>query len=156
MASSTRIRGTAAFALACLCLWLIARTPAPAAAGPARASSAAAGASIAYITGTEHSPSPVVWVANGAGQEPQRLGPGNEPLVAPNGHSVPATLFGTGPNGEMGPALAIYSTIGARTVEYFSVQTSTATALAWSPDSRYLAVFLQSTSISETAKRSGL
>jgi len=122
---------------------------------PARASSAAAAARIAYVTGTERSPFPVVWVANGAGQEPQRLGPGNEPLMAPNGHSVAASLLG-GPNNEAGPALAIYSTIGARTVEYFNLQTSTAAALAWSPDSRYLAVFLQSNSISEAAQRSGL
>ena len=157
----------AAFAIACLLLWLIARTAAPAAAVlPAPHAVAAEPAPqlppapsrvmrIAYVTGTEHSPLPVVWAANGAGREPQRLGPGSEPLLAPNGHSVAATLLG-GPNNEAGPALALYSTVGAHTREYFNLQTSTAAALAWSPDSRYLAVFLQSSSISEAAQRSGL
>jgi hypothetical protein len=77
-----------------------------------------------------------VWVANGSGGHQRVLGPGELPLVAPDGRAVAAELTpSTG-------VLAVYSTAGGRTQHYPSVG-SVATPLAWSPDSRYLAVRVQ-------------
>ena len=45
---------------------------------------------------------------------------------------------------EHGPAIGIYPTSGAAVADYLSLEASTATPLAWSPDSRYLAVYAQS------------
>lgn len=110
---------------------------------------------LAYVTSTATSPSEV-WTAQLNGSAPRRLGPGDSPLISPNGHSVAAALFGATANSEQGPALAIYSTVGAPTTEYLSLETANATPLAWSPDSRYLAVSLMSTSVTNIAKGSGL
>jgi hypothetical protein len=44
-----------------------------------------------------------------------------------------------------GPALAIYSAAGALPRRYFEASQDTARAVAWSPDSRYVAVILSST-----------
>ncbi|MHB8241873.1 MAG: hypothetical protein ACYDHN_07760 [Solirubrobacteraceae bacterium] len=110
---------------------------------------------LAYVTGTTYSPS-AVWVANTDGSQPKRLGPGDSPLVAPDGALVAASLFGATANSEQGPAVAVYSTTGAPVTEYLSLETATATPLAWSPDSRYLAVSLMSTAVSSPAKQSGL
>jgi hypothetical protein len=97
-------------------------------------------AGLAYLTGTERS-TPTVWAAQANGREPKRLGPGLDPLLAPNGRSVAAVTFSTQAHG---PALVIYSTVGGTANQYFSLATVTAQPLAFSPDSRYLAVALQS------------
>lgn len=110
---------------------------------------------LAYVTGTIHSPS-AVWVSNIDGSQPKRLGPGDSPLVSPDGQLVAAALFGATANSERGPALAVYSTTGAPVTEYLSLETATATPLAWSPDSRYLAVSLMSTAVTNIANQSGL
>jgi hypothetical protein len=110
---------------------------------------------IAYVTGGAQS-LPSVWIAGAAGQEPKLLGPGDQPLLAPNGLSVAASRFGSGSNSEMGPAIGIYPATGAPVVNYLSLATSTAQPLAWSPDSRYLAVAFQSTSVTNIARNSGL
>lgn len=96
---------------------------------------AASAGKLAYETGTAHTS---VWLANANGTHGQKLGPGQQPLLAPNGKSVAATLFGP-----KGPGLAIY-TPGAATKRYFDNAHASAGALAWSPDSRFLAVGLTS------------
>jgi Tol biopolymer transport system component len=110
---------------------------------------------LAYVTGTIKSPS-AVWVAQPNGAEPKRLGPGDSPLLAPDGQLVAASLFGATGDSEGGPAIAIYSAVGAPTNEYLNLATATATPLAWSPDSRYLALSLMSTAVHNIARQSGL
>lgn len=111
---------------------------------------------LAYTTGTEKSPSTFVWIAQASGREPKRLGPGLDPLLSPNGQSVAATLLGATPDAEKGPALGIYSALGAPVANYLDLETANSTPLAWSPDSRYLAVMRQSTEVTNIAAGSGL
>jgi hypothetical protein len=113
-------------------------------------------ARLAYVTGTDREPTPSVWIAQANGREPKRLGPGLDPLLSPNGQSVAATLLGTAPNSEKGPALGIYSALGAPVADYLDLETANSTPLAWSPDSRYLAVMRQSTEVTNIAAGSGL
>lgn len=110
---------------------------------------------IAFIGGTAQT-LPSVWTAGAGGQEAKELGPGDDPLVSPNGQSVAASLFGSGPNSQRGPSIAIYSTSGAPVADYLSLATATAMPLAWSRDSRYLAVAVQSTALRDIAPRSSL
>jgi hypothetical protein len=107
---------------------------------------------LAYATGSERS-SPAVWVANANGGQAKRLGLGLEPLISPNGQWVAASAFGAvvGTQ-EQGPAIVIYSTTAAAApLNALSLATATAQPLAWSPDSRYLAVALQSTTLPSEA-----
>jgi hypothetical protein len=100
---------------------------------------------LAYVTGISTSK---VWLASAGGTESKLLGPGQQPLLAPDGQLVAASLFGVSPGvEEHGPALGLYSASGAPIVDYLNLETSTAVPLAWSQDSRYLAVQLQSTQI---------
>jgi hypothetical protein len=100
---------------------------------------------LAYVTGSSTSK---VWLASASGTESKLLGPGQQPLLAPDGQLVAASLFGVSPGvEEHGPALGIYPASGAPVVDYLNLETNTAAALAWSQDSRYLAVQLQSTQI---------
>jgi hypothetical protein len=113
-------------------------------------------ARLAYVTQTASS-TPLVWSALASGLEPVRLGPGDQPLIAPSGLAVAASLFGTVIGlQEQGPAIVIYSTTGGTSTTYLDLSTATATPLAWSPDSRYLAVARQSTAVSDIAAGSGL
>jgi hypothetical protein len=57
---------------------------------------------------------------------------------------------------EVGPSLGVYPASGAVVSSYLSLETAVATPLAWSPDSRYLAVALRSNGTSNTAEDSGL
>jgi len=111
---------------------------------------------LAYLTETA-SGSPKVWIAAANGSAPKLLGPGQQPLLAPNGQSVAVALFGTvsGPQ-ESGPAIGIYPSSGAPVADYLSLEAATATPLAWSPDSRYLAVFAQSNATVGIASSSSL
>jgi hypothetical protein len=93
-------------------------------------------AKLAYATGGAKTS---VWLASATGKGGKKLGPGTAPLLAPNGTAVAATLFGP-----KGPGLAIYAP-GAATKTYFDNAQAIASAVAWSPDSRYLAVSLSST-----------
>jgi hypothetical protein len=100
---------------------------------------------LAYVTGSSTSK---VWLASAGGAESKLLGPGQQPLLAPDGQLVAASLFGVSPGvEEHGPALGVYAASGAPVVDYLNLETNTAAALAWSQDSRYLAVQLQSTQI---------
>ncbi len=102
---------------------------------------------LAYVTETAASTSKV-WLASASGREAKLLGPGQQPLLAPDGQLVAVSLFGVSPGvEEHGPALGLYSASGAPVVDYLNLETSTASPLAWSQDSRYLAVQLQSTQI---------
>jgi Tol biopolymer transport system component len=110
---------------------------------------------IAYVIETASSPA-AIWTVRADGSQTTRVGAGSSPVIAPSGQQVAASLFGIGIGVETGPALAIYSTVGAAPLEYLSLAGETATPLAWSPDGRYLAVDVQSTAIKNTAKLSGL
>jgi len=93
---------------------------------------------IAYVTGAGQGSS-VVWLAAPDGSGAHRLGPGSEPLLSPSGSLVAASS----PSAR-GPALTIYTSTGSTLRMFFSTALVTAAAQAWSPDSRYLAVVLQS------------
>jgi hypothetical protein len=111
---------------------------------------------LAYLTETA-SGSPKVWIAAANGSGAKLLGPGQQPLLAPNGESVAVALFGTvsGPQ-EHGPAIGIYPSSGAAIADYLSLEAATATPLAFSPDSRYLAVYGQSNATVGIAAASSL
>jgi hypothetical protein len=106
---------------------------------------AEARSALTYSTG---SVTPTVWLAHANGKQAGRLGPGAQPLMAPSGASVAATGIGS-----KGAALVIYRP-GSPKRRYFDLATVQAVALAWSPDSRYVAVELDS--VGTTAKGSGL
>jgi|HubBroStandDraft_2_1064218.scaffolds.fasta_scaffold14822_3 hypothetical protein len=111
---------------------------------------------LAYLTETATSASKV-WVAAANGSDRKLLGLGQQPLLSPNGQSVAVSLFGAMPGvEEHGPAIGIYPVSGAPIADYLSLETATATPLAWSPDSRYLAVYRQSNEVTNIAAGSGL
>ncbi len=124
----------------------------PATAGAAGETQIAIPRRIAYVTSSLAKPQPQVWAALGNGSEPRLLGPGSSPLLAPNGALVAAALFGA----EHGPSLALYTVAGAAPLRVGDLAVQTAMPLAWSPDSRYLAVSLVSTAVKNVAKSSGL
>jgi hypothetical protein len=108
------------------------------------ASGAAASASapqseslIAYVGGGQ---TPAVWVAEADGSHAHRIAAGNDPLVSPNGAYVAVQHFA-----QSGAAIELYTTAGKRLGGYFDSAKDSATALAWSSTSRYLAVGLSST-----------
>jgi Tol biopolymer transport system component len=111
---------------------------------------------LVYLTQTATG-TPKVWLAALNGGEAKLLGPGQQPLLAPSGQSVAVALFGT-VNGEQehGPAIGIYPSSGGAIADYLSLEAATATPLAWSPDSRYLAVYAQSTATVGIATASSL
>jgi hypothetical protein len=111
---------------------------------------------LAYVTETASATSKV-WVAAANGRDPKLLGPGQQPLLSPDGASVAVSLFGIAPGPEEhGPAVGIYPASGAPIADYLSLETATSTPLAWSPDSRYLAVYRQSNRLTNIAAGSGL
>lgn len=127
--------------------------PASAAGSPTGATAVVAGPgppALAYVTGTALSP-PVVWVADVRGAGARRLGSGSQPLIAPDGGTVAASLSGAVPGSETGPALALYATSGGSPRTYLSGAAGTALPLAWSPDSRYLAAALFSNNVHNAA-----
>jgi hypothetical protein len=106
------------------------------------------------VTQTARSPA-TVWLTGVNGGARVRLGPGTQPLIAPSGQQVAASLSGIGGGSESGPALVIWG-IGGTPSMYFDLATVSATPLVWSRDLRYLAVELQSTAATNTASGSGL
>jgi hypothetical protein len=105
------------------------------AAAPAGGASASNGA-IAYLTGTAKS-LPSVWVADAGGTNARKLAQGDAPVLSPNGATVAVSDLAAS-----GPALSLYPASGGAPVGYFNILHANATALAWSADSRYLAVSL--------------
>jgi hypothetical protein len=96
---------------------------------------------IAYDTGTATA-GPFVWVAKANGGSPRKLGAGDEPLISPSGGYVAASS-----NASKGSALELYSTDGAAPHGFLKASAVSAQPIAWSPDSRYLAVELSSTNL---------
>jgi len=91
---------------------------------------------IAFVRGTARS-GPSVWVANANGRRPRRLGRGAQPLLAPNGQSVAFVRFAA--RGRR--PLIVRATRGRGVRRFFGGRRhAQATPLAWSPNSRYLAV----------------
>jgi Tol biopolymer transport system component len=90
---------------------------------------------IAFIRGVRihHKSVSFVWIADANGGSQHRLGRGDFPLLSPNGRLVAARTLNSA------SGLAIYSTVGGGTQHYFP-SSDYGLALAWSPDSRYLAV----------------
>ena len=76
-----------------------------------------------------------VWVSDLAGRHATHLGPGDVPLISPSGDIVAAGLNGKG------AALAVYGP-GHAVHKYFNTNRVGTQAVAWSPDSRYVAVEL--------------
>jgi hypothetical protein len=113
---------------------LVAASALPFAAG----ASPTATAGIAYVTGGAKS-APEVWVAGANGSSPRKLGEGLGPLLAPDGSTV--AVSNESPSG---PALSLYPVGGGAPKTYFNLAHATAQAVAWSPDSRYVAVVLSS------------
>ncbi len=100
------------------------------------ASSASAGtpaAQIAFVRGTN---SESVWIAAANGTGARRLGAGVGPELSPNGAEVAASTVAS-----KGPALVVYATAGGKHT-FFDAALGEAEPLAWSADSRYLAVEL--------------
>lgn len=114
------------------------------------AGSGFAGTYLAYETGTATSPQQV-WAAGADGAAPELLGEGVQPLLSPNGELVAANR-----NANSGAALSVFSVAGAPARSYGNVASAIAEPLAWSADSKYLAVALQSTSVTNIAKSSSL
>lgn len=123
---------------------------------PDAAAAAASLVRIAYVTAGATTPERV-WTADAHGGEARLLGEGDQPLMAPDGELVAASLFGTGSGSdETGPSLAVYPSDGGAPLRLGDISTASALPLAWSPDSRYLAVALQSTALEGGAAGSGL
>ncbi len=76
-----------------------------------------------------------VWVSDLLGRHATHLGPGDVPLISPSGDIVAAGL------NQYGAALAVYGP-GHTVHRYFRTNRVGAQAVAWSPDSRYVAVEL--------------
>lgn len=102
---------------------------------------AASGSGIAYVTGSATS-APSVWVANGGGRHARRLGPGDLPVLSPDGRTIAASN-----EASSGHALILYPASGGAGRAYFNLAQVSADALTWSPDSRYLAVALSGVNV---------
>ena len=107
---------------------------------------------LAYATGTETSPLQI-WAAGPNGAPPELLGAGEEPLLSPSGALVAASVSSESSGGAV---LTVYSVAGAPARTYAVNAGVSALPLAWSPDSKYLAVSLISTATRNIAKKSSL
>ena len=99
----------------------------------ATARPAAPATGLAYITGSGQPPSYSVWLASADGRGAHRLGPGFDPLLSPDGQEVAAAT-------ENDSSLVVYSSAGTVLRRFFVHAHVSAEPLAWSPDSRHLAV----------------
>jgi hypothetical protein len=115
--------------------------------GGGAVASASAPQSKSYIAYTSGGNSSSVWIANADGSDPHRIAAGEDPLISPNGAYVAIQHFAPS-----GVALELYSTAGKLLAGYFNSAKDNATALAWSPNSQYVAVSLSSTSTSTTGR----
>jgi hypothetical protein len=122
---------------------------------PVRAASAAG--RIAYTIQSGASPS-VVWTASTSGSGKVKLGPGGSPVVAPDGALVAANPIPGQEGSATSGTVVLYSTAGAAPVEVGGLPGEEARPLAFSPDSKYLAIELRSSSVSRATAtaRSGL
>jgi hypothetical protein len=99
----------------------------------------------AYVTGGPGA-APQVRLAGSSGAHARWLGSGTNPLLAPSGQLVAVSSAAS-----TGRALFLYGVGGGATRQFFSLADATAVAQSWSPDSRYLAVVLNSTDPNSSA-----
>jgi hypothetical protein len=93
---------------------------------------------LAFVRPPKGLANPSVYVANVDGTGAHRLAANaDQPLVSPNGQLVAVVDVATG-----GPALVVYNAASGLRHPFFWTDTQLAQPLAWSPDSRYLAVAL--------------
>jgi hypothetical protein len=112
----------------------------------ASASPVSAAAAITFVTGTR-SAKPTVWVADAHGHNARSLGPGQEPLISPNGKYVAANLFNPHTAG-----VVIYNTSGGVAATFLDG----GNPLAWSSDSRYLAISVFDSTANQVVGKSKL
>lgn len=93
---------------------------------------------IAFEKSSVSSPFGTVWTANPDGSGARKLGNGDQPLVSPSGAMVAAATA-------QGTTLKLFSTTGGATHAFTGPHGAMPLPIAWSPDSRYLAVELDST-----------
>jgi hypothetical protein len=98
-----------------------------------------AAAATTRITYTLESSPSSVWVMNGDGSSCEELGLGDHPVISPSGAVVAAAAVSE--EGDPLGQVVLYSTTGAEPVEV-TLDAPSATVLAFSPDSRYVAVSL--------------
>lgn len=98
---------------------------------------------ITYIRSATSS-APAVWIAAANGGNPHKLAAGDGALLAPSGAEVAVGNVVS----SKGTALELYAPSGRLIRGYFTAAKVAATPLAWSSNSRYLAVALASTSVS--------
>ncbi len=120
-----------AAAVACAALATLTVAPALAVGGGA----AAASPLIAFERNSPKSQTSTIWVADADGSHARKLGNGDLPLISPNGAIVAA--------GESAK-LTTFSTAGGLAHTFPAPDRALPEPLAWSPDSRYLVVGLQS------------
>jgi hypothetical protein len=104
---------------------------------------------LAYESAGRHD-SPQVWVANGNGSHAHRLSTGGQPSLAPNGAAV-AVVPELAPSG-----VVIYSAAGKVIGKFFDSKQVSPGQVAWSRDSRYLAVALTDVNTVTKIGKSGL
>jgi hypothetical protein len=96
----------------------------------------ASDAALAYVTGSVSMSEGTVWLAAANGMAAHRITASFSPALSPDGREVALTP-------DTGRPLAVYAASGALVGGFFAVERWVVHALAWSPDSRYLAVALQ-------------
>jgi Tol biopolymer transport system component len=102
---------------------------------------AAAGGSalhMTYIKGTG-STDPKLVLANGSGADPRTLGAASTAIISPNGKLVAAVML-NGTTDSAGSSLILYHATGAPNPRTVRQSAGELTLLAWSPDSRLIAV----------------
>ncbi len=104
---------------------------------------------LAYLTGG-NSGRGAVWIANANGAHPRKLTAGAIPALAPSGALI-AVTNGSGPS-----ALVLYTSTGSVQSKFFNAKQVSAGPVAWSADSRYLAVGLTDVNDVKTIGKSGL
>jgi hypothetical protein len=94
---------------------------------------------ITFVRGGDKGPT-TAWIANADGSDPRRLAVGDGALLSPNGAYVTVQNYTS-----KGASLSLYSTSGKLLAGYFTAAKEHALALAWSPNSKYLAVSAMTT-----------
>jgi hypothetical protein len=89
---------------------------------------------ISFVRGGDRGPT-TAWIARADGSHARELGVGDEALLSPNGAYVTVQNYTS-----KGASLSLYSTAGKLLAAYFTAAKDSASALAWSADSRFLAV----------------
>jgi Tol biopolymer transport system component len=119
------------------------------AAATGAAASGAAKIGLAYAGGGAHG-APKIVIANANGSDPRTLAGGSVPSVSPNGASVafgPVTSKG---------GLLVYSAAGKLTGKFFAGDGVEVNPIAWSHDSRYIAVGLVDVNATTQIGKSGV